>query len=698
MTLYHRGVRIGQVIRRKNVTTDASSTGWGAVCDGRPAFGTWSETEKSWHINCLELRAVHLALECFLPDILQRHVLIRTDSMTVVAFINHQGGVNSRPLLQLARDLLLWADRHLLSIRAVHVPGRLNYGVDLLSRGGIIHGEWILHPLTVNMIWSVFGRAEVDLFASAENTHCPLFYSLTHSPLGVDALAHSWPKYAPWFPELVEMLVAPMDYPTEETSSLKHKERFGTQIQSHGAFMSGRSTELANGSAELLLASSNLQIIYLFGFIGLVVRGPSGPLVAPLGSSVVLPCYVDELLLMEDLEVEWRRTDSETLVHLYQDGESRAEAQQQDYHDRAHFFIDQIQHGNFSLRLDNLRAEDEGRYTCTVHSQQESGETVVDIKDVERLLVSGSSRSISASEDVTLNCSVDSHITPEHIEEVSWKKTDEDEDILVLLYQNNKTLPDSSDEQYRDRVEFFTAEIPKGNFSLRLKSVRTEDKGVYMCQVFAGGLSANATIVLERLVTGFSVSHIMVLILCIAASGSALLLCCLIYCRSPYKGFIQSFAPLGSSVVLPCYVDKSLITKDLKIQHGNFSLHLDNLRRKDEGEYTCTVHSQQDHLFSTKIILEMGDYRSLLLQDSFFHLQMFLVICPNIIMFFAFVLWGVSEGSVNESVCCCALYFLRPLILLWAFPYANEFTGNIKTWIQKYSYCTEYLVLSVVVY
>ncbi len=117
MTLYCRGVLIGQVIRRKNVTTDASSTGWGVVCDGRPAFGTWSETEKLWHINCLELRAVHLALECFLPDILHRHILIRTDSMTVVAFINHQGGVSSRPLLRLARELLLWADRHLHSLR-----------------------------------------------------------------------------------------------------------------------------------------------------------------------------------------------------------------------------------------------------------------------------------------------------------------------------------------------------------------------------------------------------------------------------------------------------------------------------------------------------------------------------------------------------------------------------------------------------
>ncbi|XDV12315.1 hypothetical protein PO909_001019 [Leuciscus waleckii] len=177
---------------------------------------------------------------------------------------------------------------------------------------------------------------------------------------------------------------------------------------------------------------------------------------------------------MEDLKVEWRRTDSEALVHLYQDGESRAEEQQQDYHDRAHFFTDQIQHGNFSLRLDNLRAEDKGEYTCTVYSQQDSGETEIQNNTEIYTVIFHCFASIRIPylrEDVTLNCSVDSHIKPEHIEEVSWKKTDEDEDILVLLYQNNEALPDSSDEQYRDRVEFFTDEIPKGNFSLRLKSV-----------------------------------------------------------------------------------------------------------------------------------------------------------------------------------------------------------------------------------
>nr|XP_017210159.2 butyrophilin-like protein 2 [Danio rerio] len=334
--------------------------------------------------------------------------------------------------------------------------------------------------------------------------------------------------------------------------------------------------------------------------VGFVVHGPSAPLSAPLGSSVVLPCYIDNKLLMEDLEVEWRRADSETLIHLYQDGESRAEVQQQDYHDRAHFFTEEIQHGNFSLRLDNLTVQDEGEYRCRVFIQLNKGETVVQIKDVERLLVSGSNRPASAyvGEDVTLNCSVDSHITPEHIEEVSWLKTDEDGDSLVLLYQNNETLPDSSVEQFRGRVEFFTAEISKGNFSLRLKSVRTEDKGVYRCQVFAGDLSANATVELERL--GFSSLHIVVLVFCVAAgSGAVLLLCCLIYCR--YKNTVTS----------------SLI--------WNF--------------------------------------------------QISLVLFPNICMCFAFIFWGFIEGFLDETIICSAIYILRPAILIWALPFLKYLKG-----------------------
>ncbi|XP_073704424.1 uncharacterized protein [Garra rufa] len=55
-----------------------------------------------------------------------------------------------------------------------------------------------------------------------------------------------------------------------------------------------------------------------------------------------------------------------------------------------------------------------------------------------------------------------------------------------------------------------------------------------MCQVFAGGLSANATAELGRL--GFSAQQIIVLILCITASAFALLLCIIIYRRTQSTG------------------------------------------------------------------------------------------------------------------------------------------------------------------
>ncbi len=62
------GVRIGVIHRRHMVTTDASMTGWGAVFEGRPASGEWTGEFLSWHINCLELRAVFLALMFFSPS------------------------------------------------------------------------------------------------------------------------------------------------------------------------------------------------------------------------------------------------------------------------------------------------------------------------------------------------------------------------------------------------------------------------------------------------------------------------------------------------------------------------------------------------------------------------------------------------------------------------------------------------------
>ena len=119
--------------------------------------------------------------------------LVRTDNTSVVFHINHQGGTRSLPSLQLALALLTWAETRLLSLRARHIPGHLNIAADSLSRGGPRPANWRLHKEIVQLIWNTYSAAAVDLFASKETTHCPLWFAEQVESLGRDALSHEWP-------------------------------------------------------------------------------------------------------------------------------------------------------------------------------------------------------------------------------------------------------------------------------------------------------------------------------------------------------------------------------------------------------------------------------------------------------------------------------------------------------------------------
>ncbi len=187
-TFLQSRVRMGAIHRRHMITTDASMTGWGAVFEGRPAHGEWTGEFLSWHINCLKLRAVFLALIHFLPVVGKHHVIVRTDNMAVASHINRQGGSQLCTLDRLARRLLLWSQDKFLSLRAVHVPGISNLAADFLPRQKLRPGEWMLNRQTVAQIWDLFGKAEVDLFASQESSQCPLWFSLSSlATLGIDA-------------------------------------------------------------------------------------------------------------------------------------------------------------------------------------------------------------------------------------------------------------------------------------------------------------------------------------------------------------------------------------------------------------------------------------------------------------------------------------------------------------------------------
>ncbi len=118
-----QGPVLGAPCRRVTLATDASLTGWERSWVATLARGLWSGHHLTWHINCLEMLAVFRALKHFLPDLRNHNVLVRTDNTAVVSYINHQGGLRSRPLCKLAHQILVWSQDKFLSLRAVYIPG-----------------------------------------------------------------------------------------------------------------------------------------------------------------------------------------------------------------------------------------------------------------------------------------------------------------------------------------------------------------------------------------------------------------------------------------------------------------------------------------------------------------------------------------------------------------------------------------------
>nr|XP_023656505.1 uncharacterized protein LOC111838118 [Paramormyrops kingsleyae] len=140
----------------------------------------------------------------------------------------------------------------------------------------------------------------------------------------------------------------------------------------------------------------------------------------------------------------------------------------------------------------------------------------------DRLVVTGADEPVYAhsGEDVTLSCFVDTHVTVRELQ-VEWKKTNDDGDIMVLLYADGENKPESQDGRYSGRAEFYTEEIPKRNFSMKLRKVRTEDKGEFRCEVHSDTDSASTTARIAAL--GYSSLHWLILGLCIAVTPVVLL-------------------------------------------------------------------------------------------------------------------------------------------------------------------------------
>ena len=123
----------------------ASNIGWGAHWNALTVSGLWTTTEKTLHINVLELEAIYRAMLHWLRKRMGLTVLVASDN-SIMSYINKQGGTRSIQLCRRTKKLLLMCQANQIVLRAQHIPGRLNVLADILSHPSQMSGtEWSLH-------------------------------------------------------------------------------------------------------------------------------------------------------------------------------------------------------------------------------------------------------------------------------------------------------------------------------------------------------------------------------------------------------------------------------------------------------------------------------------------------------------------------------------------------------------------------
>nr|XP_024655953.1 myelin-oligodendrocyte glycoprotein-like [Maylandia zebra] len=111
-----------------------------------------------------------------------------------------------------------------------------------------------------------------------------------------------------------------------------------------------------------------------------LVIGSNLPIVAAPGDDVILPCHLEPMFDVQGLTVEWSKPDlkpdpSDRLsrveyVHLYRDRKEVPDMKMASYFRRTELFMDDMKHGNISLKILNVSEEDNGRYRCFIPKLQ----------------------------------------------------------------------------------------------------------------------------------------------------------------------------------------------------------------------------------------------------------------------------------------------------------------------------------------
>ncbi|XP_072356561.1 CD276 antigen-like [Scyliorhinus torazame] len=115
-----------------------------------------------------------------------------------------------------------------------------------------------------------------------------------------------------------------------------------------------------------------LAVLLLIGINSAVaefrVHTSGTPVTAIYGQYTVLRCSftVQDASSLEGLVINWQRVETEEVVYSYYYGKEQLSRQSSRYSGRTSLFLEELKHGNASMKLERGRAEDAGQYKCFV--------------------------------------------------------------------------------------------------------------------------------------------------------------------------------------------------------------------------------------------------------------------------------------------------------------------------------------------
>ena len=184
-------------IKRNNPTdivfTDSSDYAWCGFYDDSTANGFFTSDEFHNIIAFKELLAIFYALRSFVKFFKGNHILIRSDSVSAVAYVRDMGGMHNSLMNKLAKDIWDFAVKNNFWISISYVPSSEN-DADFGSRHLSTRTEWTLPvPVFQKLVHRTF-LPSIDLFASRLNAKLERYVSWFPDPysVDVDSLLRDW--------------------------------------------------------------------------------------------------------------------------------------------------------------------------------------------------------------------------------------------------------------------------------------------------------------------------------------------------------------------------------------------------------------------------------------------------------------------------------------------------------------------------